>query len=525
VARDYQWEVGGSHVPNAIRPDRVAVYIRWSTEDQSEGTTLAVQQEACRHFVQSQGWSIRGDLEFVDEGYSGGTLRRPALTALRQAVKQGRVDCVVCFKLDRLSRSVVDTVNLVLEEWGERCFFKCARDPVDTTTPAGKMFFYLLASYAEWERNVIRERTAGGRLARARQGRWAVGVAPFGYRIGADRRLEIHEPEATVVRGIYDGYLKGRTVSDLVRRLQDDAAPAPSGPGAWSKPLVRRILSNPVYMGVVQFGEYRRNPRYGRDADAPRLLRLNEPTVRVEDAHAVIVEPGTYHAVQALKAERDRRQSKRSGRVYGSRWLLTGVLKCGKCGSSFTARGYRAKRRPVYYCLGRDLKLCCDCAPIAVEDLDHWFTQELKAIYADRLRRRRAVALLTAEREQRLAQIQASQQAVIDALADLERQRTVVRRRFRSDELSNGEYRGFLAEIEAEAERLRSQRQGLEAETARIQGQTDSQVLMAQLETVDILATLDPKYQKHLVFKLVQSLAVYRAPGGRELDTSVTWRI
>lgn len=508
-----------------IRPDRVAVYIRWSTEDQSEGTTLEVQQEACRYFVQSQGWAIRKDLEFIDDGYSGGNLRRPALTALRRAVREGGVDCVVCFKLDRLSRSVVDTVNLVLEEWEGRCFFKSARDPIDTTTPAGKMFFYLLASYAEWERNVIRERTSSGRLARARQGRWAVGEAPFGYRIGAAKRLAVHEPEATVVRTIFDGYLKGRTVSDLVRRLQAEAAPAPAGPGAWSKPLVRRILSNQAYMGVVQFGEYRRNPRHGRDAEAPKLLKLDEPAVRVEGAHAAIVSPEAFHAVQKLKAERDVRKSKRSGRAHSSPWLLTGVLKCAQCGSSFTARAYRAHKRPVYYCLGRDFKLSCDCAPIAVEELDRWFVQELKAIYSDRLRRRRTREALTTDREQCLAQLRASQGGVAAAIADLERQRAVIRRRFRLDELTNEEYRGFLAEIEAEAERQQSISRSLEEQMAQVQAQADVEALMAQLEQVDIFETLDTKDQKHLVFQVVQSLVVYRTQASKELATTVTWRL
>lgn len=506
-----------------IRPDQVAIYIRWSTEDQGEGTTLEVQQEACEHFVRSQGWALSKHLVFVDDGYSGGNLRRPALTALRKAVKEGRVQFVVSFKLDRLSRSVIDTVNLVLEEWEGRCFFKSAREPIDTSSPAGKMFFYLLASYAEWERNVIRERTTSGRLARANQGRWAVGTPPFGYRPDTSKRLSIYEPEATVVRTIYEGYLKGRTVADMVRQLQGEGAPGPKGPGTWSKPLVRRILSNPAYMGVLQFGEYKVNPRHNRDADAPRLLKLPEPTVRVEGAHPAVVAPEVFHAVQKMKAERDMRKTKRSGRAYSSRWLLTGILKCGKCGSSFTARE-RPNRRPTYYCLGRDFKLNCDCAPVAVEDLDRWFVQELKTVYGDRLRRHQALAGLTAEREQRITELQTSRQAVTDATTDLERQRAVARRRYRLDEISTEEYRGFMAEIESEAESHQARLRTLDEEIVKVRAQADLETLMAQLEAVDIFEALDPKDQKHLVFKLVQSLVVYRAPGGKALDITVTWK-
>ncbi|HWI61210.1 MAG TPA: recombinase family protein, partial [Symbiobacteriaceae bacterium] len=85
-----------------IEADRVAAYIRWSTDDQSDGTTLDVQKESCMHYIKSQGWQFREDLCFIDDGYSGGTLDRPAMTALRQAVKAGNIQCVVVYKLDRL---------------------------------------------------------------------------------------------------------------------------------------------------------------------------------------------------------------------------------------------------------------------------------------------------------------------------------------------------------------------------------------------------------------------------------------
>jgi site-specific DNA recombinase len=100
-----------------IDPDKVAIYIRWSTDDQSDGTTLEVQQEGCKHYLLSQGWVVNEDLIFVDDGWSGGNLERPAMTRMRTLVRAGKVDCVVVFKLDRLSRSVIDMVNLVLEEW------------------------------------------------------------------------------------------------------------------------------------------------------------------------------------------------------------------------------------------------------------------------------------------------------------------------------------------------------------------------------------------------------------------------
>jgi site-specific DNA recombinase len=119
------------HEERPIRGDRVGIYIRWSTEDQGEGTTLAVQREACQSYIHSQGWTPSDALTFVDDGISGGTVDRPALTRLRAAVRAGEVDCVVVYKLDRLSRSVVDMVKLVLEEWDGHCYLKSAREPLE----------------------------------------------------------------------------------------------------------------------------------------------------------------------------------------------------------------------------------------------------------------------------------------------------------------------------------------------------------------------------------------------------------
>ncbi len=507
-----------------IRPDRVAIYIRWSTEDQGEGTTLAVQQEACRHFLCSQGWQVRSELVFVDDGYSGGNLRRPALTALRTAVRDGQADCVVCFKLDRLSRSVVDTVNLVLEEWEGRCHFKSAREAIDTTTPAGKMFFYLLASYAEWERNVIRERTVSGRVARAAQGLWVQGSPPYGYRKDAGKRLVIHPAEAAVVRSIFRDYVSGRTLADIVRRLQAEGAPAPGG-RAWSKSTLRVVLGNPAYMGVLVLGRRRANPRHGRDPAAPRVVKAAEPLVRLDGAIPPLVDAAAFAAVQKLKSERDRRKTKRSGRACSSPWLLTGVLKCARCGSSLTAHGPHQGHRPYYYCLGRARRLQCDCVPIDQADLDRWFAGEIKRVYGEYLRREQVLALLHDEGLQRLSELRASLDAVRAALADLDRQRAVVRRRFRNDEIDGEDLKGFLADIEAEAEDHHARLRALEDGVTRATSPADTAVVASQLEAMDTFASLDPRDQKHLVFKLVQAFRVYRAPGHRDIRTSVTWRL
>ncbi|HYF79793.1 MAG TPA: recombinase family protein, partial [Symbiobacteriaceae bacterium] len=188
-----------------VRPDAVAIYIRWSTDEQTDGTTLQTQKERCSLYLLSQGWQVNDDLIFIDDGCSGGSLNRPALTRLRAAVAEGRVDCVVSYSMDRLSRSVADTVELVQREWAGKCVYRSASQPISTDdgNPTGQLIFNILASFAEFERALIRERTHSGLVRRARQGMYpGTRVPPFGYRRDGKGRLAVDPTTADVVRRI-----------------------------------------------------------------------------------------------------------------------------------------------------------------------------------------------------------------------------------------------------------------------------------------------------------------------------------
>jgi site-specific DNA recombinase len=250
-----------------IRPDRVAVYIRWSTDDQAEGTTAAVQRETCRHYVLSQGWQFREELLFVDDGCSGGSLDRPALNRLRLLIRKGQIDCVVLFKIDRLSRNLVDTVNLVLREWEGRCHVRSAREAIDTTTPGGKMFFYTLVSFAEWERAVIRDRTLSGKLRRLREGKNPGFRPPYGFRRGAETgRFAVVPAEAPVVRQIFRLYLRGLGYSAIAAWLRRQGVCSRGGRPFTGK-AVAAVLANPLYAGTLLYG---RRSRRGRAPALPK---------------------------------------------------------------------------------------------------------------------------------------------------------------------------------------------------------------------------------------------------------------
>lgn len=151
-----------------IDPNKVAIYPRYSTDEQGQGTTLEVQLNACKNYALSQGWNINEDLIFIDDGYTGANLDRPEMTRLREYISEGKVECVIVYKLDRLSRNLKDAVNLVMDEWLDICHLKSVTEPIDTTTPLGKQIFYILMGFAEMEREVIRERVWSGKVTRAK---------------------------------------------------------------------------------------------------------------------------------------------------------------------------------------------------------------------------------------------------------------------------------------------------------------------------------------------------------------------
>jgi len=346
--------------PAAIDPDKVAVYIRWSTDDQGEGTTLQTQLERCQHYLQSQGWRFTPDLVYIDDGYSGGTLDRPALTRLRSDVDGGRVECVVVYKIDRLSRSVIDIVDLVLREWDGRCFVKSTTEEVNTLSPAGKMFFHILISFAEYERNLIRERTMGGKVKRAEQGLNPGFRPPYGFvRGAATGTFQVVADEASLVRRIFDLCRNGHGPYQIAHRLNSEGLRRRGAP--WNPLMIRRMLLNPAYVGVLE---------YGRRSATGRLSR-------VEGAFPAIVPAPVWEEVQGALRDRSRTGGTAPRPTY-SGYLLSGVAVC-RCGAP--VGGKRVGQHRYYYCTARKRRgrSACDSGHFRADQADDAVTAELLA--------------------------------------------------------------------------------------------------------------------------------------------------
>ncbi|HWI64193.1 MAG TPA: recombinase family protein [Symbiobacteriaceae bacterium] len=511
----------------AIDPDKVAIYIRWSTDDQSDGTTLDVQMEGCRHYALSQGWNVTEDLIFIDDGYSGGTLDRPAMTRLRAAVSAGQIDCVIVFKLDRLSRSVVDTVNLVLEEWDDRAHVKSAREPIDTTNHAGKMFFYMLVSYAEWERSVIRERTWGGRLKRAQEGRNPGFNAPYGYRVGPTAgTLEIVDAEAAVVRRIYQLYLTGLGMRTILGQLNAEGLRFREG-RPWNDSTLRHILSNPVYVGDLVWGSRQRNPRYGKRSGERERLPAGAPLATREGAFPAIVSRSEFERVQLMKNAKPGPNRGGSGRAVSSRFLLTGLARCGKCGAAILGREGVGRGGNLYYwCSGRNAKgeAFCDCGYINVEKVDAIAVAELRRLYGDKAKRERVATLMRAGHKQRLEALLPLLHQLDRRMEQLQGQEGDLRRQYREKEITIAEFRAFMADLDAETTTLQHQRADLTGQAQEIRSALVNHDQWAlALDQIDVWDALTVPQQKLLLRTLCNGLTLYRAPRGSEIQFAADW--
>jgi len=242
---------------------RCAIYTRKSSEEglDQDFNSLDAQREACEAYIASQkheGWVALPD-RYDDSGLSGGTLERPALQRLLEAIDDGLIDQIVVYKIDRLTRSLMDFSRLIERLDVAEASFVSVTQSFNTATSMGLLTLNVLLSFAQFEREVTAERIRDKIAASKKKGMWMGGPVPLGYRT-EDRKLTFNEDEAPTVRQIYDLYLQLGTVRALKQRsdllgLMSRRWTTKAGEERGGKPLTRghlyRILTNPIYIGQV----------------------------------------------------------------------------------------------------------------------------------------------------------------------------------------------------------------------------------------------------------------------------------
>ncbi|NMJ40892.1 recombinase family protein [Roseomonas sp. JC162] len=243
----------GAVMPATTKKLRCAVYTRKSTDEglDKEFNTLDAQREACEAYVASQraeGWILVRD-RYDDGGFSGGTLERPALKRLLADTEQDLVDVIVVYKIDRLSRSLMDFAKLVETMEAHGVTFVSVTQSFNTTTSMGRLTLNILLSFAQFEREVIGERIRDKVAASKARGMWMGGKVPLGYDV-QNRKLIINEAEATRVRRIFELFIETGSGVETVRRLQAESSASKSG-RLLNKGDVYKALNLRTYIGEV----------------------------------------------------------------------------------------------------------------------------------------------------------------------------------------------------------------------------------------------------------------------------------
>jgi len=240
-------------VTETVLKRRCAVYTRKSTDEGLElaYNSLDAQRDACEAFIASQrgeGWVLVAD-RYDDGGYSGGTLERPALKRLLADIQAGKVDCVVVYKLDRLTRSLMDFSKLADLFDRHGVTFVSVTQSFNTTSSMGRLTLNMLLSFAQFERELGSERVRDKIAASKRRGLWTGGIVPLGYKV-ENKQLTIEPAEAAIVRRIFRRFVTLRSITKVLRELDADGLRQRSG-RLFDKVVLHKILKNRTYIGLT----------------------------------------------------------------------------------------------------------------------------------------------------------------------------------------------------------------------------------------------------------------------------------
>lgn len=346
---------------------KTGIYIRVSTDEQAkEGYSIPAQRNRLEAFCVSQGWDIIGF--YVDEGISAKDTNRPELQRMLKHIENGIIECVLVYRLDRLTRSVRDLYELLDVFEKHDCKFKSATEVYDTTTPMGRLFITIVAALAQWERENLGERVRMGMQEKAEEGKWVVNTPPYGYDIDKENdALVINENEAVIIRKIFNMYLSGMGTHKIAYTLNQNGIETKKQ-SAWMGNTVRQMLRNPIYKGTMRYN-YRVN---------------KENYFEVDGVAPVIIDKETFDKVQAVI---DNRKTVHP-RTATSEFIFSGTIICKRCKGrmfgkyGYSKRGDKEYRTKSYYCQNRQKGLC-DQRQISQRFIETQFLEKIDTLLVD----------------------------------------------------------------------------------------------------------------------------------------------
>ena len=352
---------------------RCAIYTRKSTDEglEKEFNTLEAQREAGENYIKSfkhQGWEALPE-HYDDGGFSGGSLKRPALQQLLKDVEKGKVDMIVVYKIDRLTRSLLDFAQLVQTLEKHHCSFVSVTQHFNTCDSMGKLTLNILLSFAQFERELGAERVRDKVAASRKKGMWTGGAVPLGYTL-KDKKLIIEPAEAEIVRFVFEDYIRTRsevrTTQHVIargykpkeRRNKDGTL---KNGEVFNHGMVNKILNTPLYLGKMPYkGEL------------------------YDGQHEAIIDQDTWDRVKSIKSDNIGNAFRPSRLIKNS--LLKGLLECECCGTMTPTRCKKGNRYYEYYTSLKAVKegvVRCGCkiGSVPAGELDTFVLEKIQQVF------------------------------------------------------------------------------------------------------------------------------------------------
>jgi len=493
---------------------RCAVYTRKSVVEglDRDFNTLDAQREAGEAYVVSQkgnGWVCLPD-HFDDGGFTGSNLDRPALARLMDDIKAGRVDCVAVYKVDRLSRSLLDFSRLVEVFDKYKVSFVSVTQPINTADSTGRLMLNILLSFAQFERETIADRTRDKVCAARRKGKWTGGIPVLGYDVHPDGgKILVNEDEAPMVREIFRLYLQHKSLQKVVAELNRRGWTTKSWTTKsgrlregtpFTKSTLARFLANPVFMGCV-----------------------NHKGQVYPGEHRGIIRKSTFGQVQTILSENQKTGSFKSKNKYGH--LLKGLIRCGACNAAYIPtskrRGSRVYR--YYTCSSAQKKgwKTCPHPNISADKLEKLIVEQIRIIGLD--------SKLQAETLKQVRKLARQQASTLDSEAKrlrgqvgkLEAEKTGLLRALAGGEACGTAISGRMAELETNAATLATRLAEVDRECEALdQSILDPNDLTKALGLFDpIWDVLFPAEQARIIELLIREIEY----NGKSMSLAVTF--
>ena len=396
---------------------KAAIYSRKSIFT-GKGESIENQIEMCKdYYLRHYG----SDVDFIiyeDEGFSGGNTKRPKFQEMLSDIKLKKFDTLICYRLDRISRNVADFSSTLELLQDNNIDFISIKEQFDTSTPMGRAMVYISSVFAQLERETIAERVRDNMLQLAKTGRWLGGQEPFGFKSEKityidenfnERSLMKLSPvkdELEVVKLIFDKYLETNSITQVTNYLQDNLYKGKNG-GDWGTTQVKKILSSAIYvisteethnylksLGINVYGEPNGNGYLSYNKTRKMIFdRDITEWIYAVAKHKGVIDSKTWLTVQSILEKNKHKKIKRTATGTNNTALLTGILKCSKCGSNMIIKqGHKSKteegkRYDYYVCSKKDNSRGkkCDNKNVRADRLDSIVLRELKNYNKDYL--------------------------------------------------------------------------------------------------------------------------------------------